>query len=434
MDDFRRVLLLGTGPVTIQLAVLFKNHFQSQLGITGRISHRSEQVMAAIRESGNRLFTAVQNESHRLMKGECCADQIFQGYETITGAWDTLILSVTADAYLHVLRSLNRNLLMHVKCFILISPTLGSNSLVHNFIKETGSDAEVISCSTYLGDTRWIHGVPSNGAITTGVKRKVFIGSTRGTSHNLDSLNQLYNVLGITLSVMRSPLEAESRNISLFVHPPLFMNHFSLSVVFGQSPGRKYVYKLFPEGPITLRLIHEMLECWKELSGLFEALNLPSLNLLKFMTDDNYPVRAESLPQHNIDNFLSLEPIHQEYLLYIRYASLLIDPFSEPDQEGKYYDFSAVPIHPVFINREGEWDIPRMPKEDYYRIKIIQGIADQLKLSCPTIDKFIERYEQQLMFSAQALQGQAVSEAFRVQSFSEDIQMICSNMAAGKKL
>lgn len=251
MDDFKRVLLLGTGPVTIQLAVLFKNHFQSHIGIAGRISHRSEQVMAALRESGNRLFTAVQNESHRLMKVNAVRIQVFQGYESITGAWDTVILSVTTDAYLHVLRSLNKNLLLQVKCLILISPTLGSNSLVHNYIKEMGSEAEVISCSTYLGDTRWIHGVPSNGAITTGVKRKVFIGSTRGTSYNLDSLNQLYNVLGITLSVMRSPLEAESRNISLFVHPPLVMNHFSLSAVFAQSPGRKYVYKLFPEGPIT---------------------------------------------------------------------------------------------------------------------------------------------------------------------------------------
>ncbi|OMF93490.1 opine metallophore biosynthesis dehydrogenase [Paenibacillus sp. FSL R7-0337] len=427
MDEFRRVLLLGTGPVTLQLAVLFKKHFDSYLGIAGRISRRSESLMAALHADGNRLFTTAQNDSHRRMAGECRADQVFQDYRAVKGTWDTLIVSVTADAYLEVLRSLDTQLLTHVKCVILVSPTLGSNRLVHHYIQETGSKAEIISCSTYLGDTRWIDGVPSNRAITTGVKKKVFIGSSQPASHHLHLLKQLYERLGIALVVMKSPLEAESRNISLFVHPPLFMNSFSLKAIFGQDHSRKYVYKLFPEGPITPQLIHEMVECWRELSALLDALDLPSVNLLKFMTVDNYPVRAESLPQHMIESFESLEPIHQEYLVYVRYASLLIDPFSDPDPEGRYYDFSAVPIQSVFMNKDGAWDIPRMPKEDYYRIKIIQGIAEHVKVSCPTLDTFIERYEQQLKRSAKVLQGQPVSEAFHVQSFAGDIERICSN-------
>ncbi|AIQ47368.1 hypothetical protein R70723_16830 [Paenibacillus sp. FSL R7-0273] len=426
MDGFKRVLLLGTGPAAVQQAVLVKNAFHCEAGIAGRVSSRSELFMAALRTSGNRLSSKVQNESHRLMAGECCLDQVFHGYDTATGKWDTVILNVTADAYLNVLRSLNRDLLAHVKCILLISPTLGSNSLVHNYIQETGLEAEIISCSTYLGDTRWVNGKPSSSVLTTAVKRKLFIGSTQGKSPSINRLTELYRQVGITLEFMSSPLEAESRNISLFVHPALFMNEFSLNTLFRQRPEIKYVYKLFPEGPITYGLIHEMSECWKELLTIFEALNLKSINLLKFMTEDNYPVRAESLPQSSIDSFMSLEPIHQEYLLYIRYASLLIDPFSEPDSEGRYYDFSAVPIQPVFINRDGAWDIPRMPKEDYYRTKIIQGLARHLKLSSPIIDTFIDRYEQQLMFSSHLLQGQKLSEAFQAQDFSEDIQLICS--------
>nr|WP_245368243.1 opine metallophore biosynthesis dehydrogenase [Paenibacillus silagei] len=420
--------MLGTGPVTVQLAVLFKNHFGSYLGIAGRISRRSELMMAALHADGNRLYTTVQNDSHRRLAGECRADEVFQGYRAVTGTWDTLIVSVTADAYLEVLRSLDTQLLTHVRCVILVSPTLGSNRLVHHYIQETGSKAEIISCSTYLGDTRWIDGMPSNNAITTGVKTKVFIGSSQPASHHLHPLKQLYDSLGIMLVAMGSPLEAESRNISLFVHPPLFMNSFSLKAIFDEDHSRKYVYKLFPEGPITPQLIHEMVECWRELSALLEALDLQSVNLLKFMTVDNYPVRAESLPQHIIECFDSLEPIHQEYLVYVRYASLLIDPFSEPDLEGRYYDFSAVPIQSVFRNREGVWDIPRMPKEDYYRIKIIQGIAGHMKVSCPTIDTFIDRYEQQLKRAAKALKGQPVSEAFHVRSFAGDIERICSNV------
>src|SRR5690606_17700105 len=147
----------------------------------------------------------------------------------------------------------------------------------------------------------------------------------------------------------------------------LFMNDFSLGVIFGQTALPKYVYKLFPEGPITATLISEMLCQWKEISALVRMLGAKPLNLLQFMVDDNYPIRPESIARNHIDDFAKLDPIHQQYLLYIRYASLLIDPYSEPDREGKYFDFSAVPLRSVFINHEGAWDIPRMPKEDDYR-------------------------------------------------------------------
>jgi hypothetical protein len=239
---------------------------------------------------------------------------------------------------------------------------------------------------------------------------------------------RLYERLGIALEIMNSPIEAETRNISLYVHPPLFMNEFSLSVIFGEATAKKFVYKMFPEGPITQYLIRDMLAGWKEISGIIEKLNMQGVNLLKFMTDDNYPVRLESLSRYDIDHFIYFETIHQEYLLYIRYTSLLIDPFSEPDQDGKYFDFSAVPIRQVFVNREGYWDIPRMPKEDYYRIKIIQGIARYVNSSCPTIDKFIAAYEQKIEDAAQARKGELLSDAFVVQSFEEDLKMICSEI------
>ena len=33
----------------------------------------------------------------------------------------------------------------------------------------------------------------------------------------------------------------------------------------------------------------------------------------------------------DIENFENLPAIHQEYLLYVRYTAILIDPFSNPD-------------------------------------------------------------------------------------------------------
>lgn len=153
-------------------------------------------------------------------------------------------------------------------------------------------------------------------------------------------------------------MEAEARNISLYVHPALFMNDFSLNAIFDESGSRKYVYKLFPEGPITQDLIRDMLSQWKEMMSILDRLGMGRINLLKFMTDDNYPVRNESLSRQDIDCFEHLESIHQEYLLYIRYASLLIDPFSQPDPEGKYFDFGGA--DPEFVYQSGR--LPGYPE------------------------------------------------------------------------
>ncbi|UUZ96907.1 opine metallophore biosynthesis dehydrogenase [Paenibacillus sp. P25] len=426
----KRVLVLGTGPVSVQLAVLFKNRMNCRVGIAGRESVRSESFFAALRQSGDRIRADIQNEKHRPLEGECVVDHVFQGYDTVAGEWDTLILSVTTDAYIKVLRQIDCSILKQVKCIVLISPTFGSNSLIRQFMNGIHSVTEIISFSTYLGDTRWIHDNPSNNVITTGVKKKVYLGSTHGPSGHVMSLYRLYEQLGIELEVMPSPIEAETRNISLYVHPPLFMNDFSLNVLFGKTAVKKYVYKMFPEGPITQELIRDLLAGWKEMTKVIGKLNMQGVNLLKFMTEDNYPVRAESLSRQDMDHFVHLETIHQEYLLYIRYTSLLIDPFSEPDSEGRYFDFSAVPIRRIFVNREGCWDIPRMPKEDYYRIKIVQGIARYTGTNCPTIDKFIAVYERELEAAAQALQGEPLSDAFAVQSFEEDLKLICSDIGS----
>lgn len=428
MIAFEHVLILGTGPVSIQLAVALKKNLNCSIGIVGRESIRSEPFFASLEKNGQRVRVDVQNEKDKKMAGECRVDHVFNGYDRISGSWDTLFLSVTADAYREVLEKINDDVLGKVKCLVLISPTFGSSILVEKYMNERHVDAEVISFSTYLGDTRRMSGAPSNHVITTGVKKKLYIGSTAGRSANLVKVCDLFEGLGVTLAVMDSPLEAETRNISLYVHPPLFMNDFTLAVIFNEGETKKFVYKLFPEGPITQRLIREMLFLWKEVMHITAKLNIQGINLLKFMVDDNYPVRLESLSRQDIEDFEQLEAIHQEYLLYIRYASLLIDPFSTPDQEGRYFDFSAVPIREMFVNKEGYLDIPRMPKEDYYRLKIIQGISNYLDSSCPIIDAFITRYEQKIKEVADAHKESMLSEAFIPQNFENDLHRICDGL------
>lgn len=432
MSGVQRILLCGTGPASIQLAVTLKTHLGCHIGIAGRESVRSASFFAAIKQSQQQVQVTIQNEKHRPLAGVCTVDQVFKEYNTLEGEWDTLILAVTTDAYIDVLQEISDEFIKQLKYVILVSPTFGSSLLVRQYLLGRNAAPEIISFSTYLGDTRWIQGQPSNQVITTGVKRKVYIGSTVSPSAYVQQLSQLFGQLDISLGVMSSPLEAETRNISLYVHPPLFMNAFSLEAIFGDQGVTKYVYKLYPEGPITPALIRNMRAQWQEIMQITDNLHIQGVNLLQFMTDDNYPVRLESLSREDIEQFDQLEAIHQEYLLYIRYASLLIDPFSVPDASGTYFDFSAVPFRQIFTNREGELDVPRMPKEDYYRIKIIQGIARHVHVSCPTIDHFIATYEAKLQETARKHPNQRMSKAFVVQSFGQDIHMICSGLAGNK--
>lgn len=433
MSDFKRILILGTGPTSIQLAVSLKKQLNCYVGIAGRESVRSESFFSALKQSNKLIKVTIQNEKHRNVEGEYSVDQIFKGYETVRGRWDTIILAVTTDAYIEVMKQLNKNVLEHVRCIVLISPTFGSNNLISSYVNNINSSVEIISFSTYYGDTRWMHDDPSNHVLTTAIKKTVYIGSTHYPSKNMAMLCDIYKQLGINLEIMQSPIEAETRNISLYVHPPLFMNSFSLNAIFENINTKKFVYKIYPEGPITQYLIRDMLSQWKEVMNILRCIKVEELNLLKFMIDDNYPIRPESLSRQDIENFPNLETIHQEYLLYIRYTSLLIDPYSEPNKNGRYFDFSAVPIRKVFMNREGYLDVPRMPKEDYYRIKIIQGIARYLNLNCPTIDKFINRYEGKIEKFANSQKEKLLSTAFNIQSFAGDLNMICNEISKNSK-
>lgn len=90
MMYFNRVLLLGTGPTAIQLAVNFKHYFTSKVAIAGRESIRSHMVFDSIVQHQLALQVSVQNRQHQSVAGECTIDELFKGFHTINCNWDTL--------------------------------------------------------------------------------------------------------------------------------------------------------------------------------------------------------------------------------------------------------------------------------------------------------------------------------------------------------
>ncbi|WIV45047.1 opine metallophore biosynthesis dehydrogenase [Glutamicibacter nicotianae] len=427
MNELGNILIAGTGPAAVQCAVLLRA-LPGELGIAGRASRRSDAFFAALDANAGIAQVQVQNTGHAALAGRVCIDHRYRSYQQVRGVWGTLVLAVTADAYLPVLRDLPQAVLDTIARIVLLSPTLGSAALVREFARSSGADPEIISLSSYLADTRQVEGAGGALVLTAGTKNRIYAGSTGGDTPALQRVRAVHAAAGTQVKLMGLPVEAEARNMSLYVHPALFFNEVALRAVFTPAPPTQYVYKLYPEGPVTPALIHSMAEAWRELSAITTALGGQPVNLLAFMLDDGYPVHPQSIAPGKAASFEQLPAVEQEYLLYVRYASLLIDPFSQPDELGRYFDFSAIAFRPVFRNDQDEWDVPRMPKEDYYRTKIIAGMARKLAVPCPMLDSLLGAYEKALAQAAEARKGENCSPAFAVQDFAADLDMISAGI------
>ena len=107
---------------------------------------------------------------------------------------------------------------------------------------------------------------------------------------------------------MDTPLHAEIHNSSLYVHPPLFMNQFSLKAVFEGTKVPVYVYKLFPEGSNHNDL--------NTRNAINVARNDDDIKIKgtfgqSSKVDGELPIRYETMREVDIENFENLPAIHQ---------------------------------------------------------------------------------------------------------------------------
>ncbi|NWK84764.1 opine metallophore biosynthesis dehydrogenase [Staphylococcus sp. GSSP0090] len=425
------ILIAGTGPVAVQLAKIFTEMQCARVSMVGRAqSSVKSQHFYQCYQRTPRLKVTVQNDDHRQLAGQFELQHMYADYQDLhhqnegSYQYDTLIMACNAEAYRSILAQLPQALLKRLAHIVLVSPTIGSHMIVQQQLRSMHVDAEVIVFSTYIGDTRVLDKASPQHVMTAGVKSKVYISSMKQDSKMLSTIIDLFESLNIQLIAVASPLLAESRNSSLYVHPPLFMNDFSLNTILNGSTVPVYVYKLFPEGPITMQLIAEMRALWQEINLILKKLETAPLNLLKFMVRENYPVRDETMSEQDIERFEGLAKVHQEYLLYVRYSAILIDPFSKPDAEGRYFDFSAVPFKQIYQNEQGVMQIPRMPYEDYYRTTIIQQLGRHLLVKTPTIDNLLHRYETHISNFVKTHTELNFSNQFELQNFEHDTRLI----------
>ncbi|MCR8842700.1 opine metallophore biosynthesis dehydrogenase [Paenibacillus sp. SC116] len=393
---FGDTLLIGAGPAAIHVAVQLSRGWSSKLGLLNREGPHAARLLHDLEKSQQCVSSRVHGEEYQHLEGTVRLHRFYAGYTSleVDGSWKTIIICTPCDSYRDVIRQLQLERLPFVHTIVLLSPSFGSNLLVTSELPLVRS-IDVISLSTYFAATKF-DSASMTTSYTKAMKKKIYAASNQSSSWSIEPLQRFISGLGIQCDIVSNPLEAESRSITMYVHPPLFINEFSLDQILSHEPSKKSMYKLYPEGPITSQVIHVMVELWREISRFLISCGSKPINLLQFMNDDNYPVREENLSRYEIEHFVELEPIHQEYLLYIRYSSLLIDPFSSTDEQGKYFDFSAVPYKQVYQDECGRWLIPRIPFEDYKRLKVLSRMAELMDVNMPQTLQLIQLFEQRL--------------------------------------
>ncbi|GAB6169368.1 staphylopine dehydrogenase CntM [Clostridium carnis] len=390
--NLKNTLIIGSGPVAINMAINLSKGFSEKIGIVARNSNKSIEFLKELRNNDFILKGNVAKKELSKIEGIYKLKKIYIGSSEIIDMWETVILCVPCNCYIEALENINFNRLKEIKTIILISPEFGSSILVSNYLSKYNKEFEIISFSNYFGATKYTSSRSLVEITTKAIKKKIYVASNLKESYKIQIIKIFLRELDIFCEILDEPLEVESKNITIFVHPAFLINNISLNQIFGYDKSIKYVYKLYPEGPITMKAIANMYSLWEEISNVYRKLKIKPINLLKFLNDDNYPVLEESIERRDIDNFMKYDRTKKEYLLYVRYSSILIDPFSTQDDNGSYFDFSKVPYSKVYKDNLGKWNIPRMPFEDYRKINLLYNIGNMIGVEMETTKYLIDMF------------------------------------------
>lgn len=433
VPPFGNTLIVGAGPAAIHMAVNVSRGWSNHIGLLNRIGPRTIRLRKELEQNNYLLTSHVQSAKYRHLSGAARLKHFYEGYEHIDDIWQTVILCTPSDSYKDIVNALKLDSLKEVKTIILISPGIGSNLLVNSQLKESKNRIDVISFSTYYAATKF---ESRNSSIlstfTKTFKKRIYIASSKRNSTIVFDVKRFIESLGIRCEVVSHTVDAESKNITTYVHPPFFMNEFSLNEILSVRDSKKYMYKIYPEGPITQHSIRTMVLLWKEISALIQYFGAKPINLLKFLNDDNYPVHEITLSREDIESFMEVEQMKQEYLLYIRYSAILIDPFSIPDDHGKYFDFSSVPYKQVYKDQNGKWVLPRIPFEDYKKLKWIYGLAQKANTPMPQTLELIELFEKRLNEFIKENGKDFFDPTFFTDTTQNDVDAIWNEMGKGK--
>lgn len=399
MNNAFPTLILGAGPAAIQLAADIKAAGNARIGLYNRPSEKGRRLKQHLAHTPSLWLTGAGKAQRTQDDAQVTIDRYCDDLALVGGDWRRLILAVPADQYHDVLQQVPWAALPQLRSLILLSPSIGSGLMAQSLLQEAGqSHVEVISLSSYYADTKYQNAEQPYRAYTKAFKQRIYLAGAgaRSDCAELDWLCSLLARHGIDAQRCDSLLAAERFSITNYVHPPLALAETTLQAIFQPQAPIQYLYKTHPEGPICPEAIADMLALSQDYQQLLNRFGIEAINLLRFLNDDNYPVPPRMVSRRWIDQFPQLTPTEQCYALFTRYTALLVDPYSEPDAQGRYYDFSAVRVARVFQDAQGRWHLPRVPQEDVRKLRVLVLLAQRLDVEMPAAQRLLARFQQAL--------------------------------------
>ncbi|WP_369324506.1 opine metallophore biosynthesis dehydrogenase [Serratia marcescens] len=399
MNNAFPALILGAGPAAIQLAADIKAAANARIGLYNRPSEKGRRLKQHLAHTPSLWLTGAGKAQRTQDDAQVTIDRYYDDLALVGGDWHRLILAVPADQYHDVLRQVPWAALPQLRSLILLSPSIGSGLMAQSLLQDAGqSHVEVISLSSYYADTKYQNADQPYRAYTKAFKQRIYLAGAgaRSDCAELDWLCSLLARHGIDAQRCDSLLAAERFSITNYVHPPLALADTTLQAIFQPQGPIQYLYKTHPEGPLCPEAIADMLALSQDYQQLLNRLGIEAINLLRFLNDDNYPVPPRMVSRRWIDQFPQLAPTEQCYALFTRYTALLVDPYSEPDAQGRYYDFSAVRVARVFQDAQGRWRLPRVPQEDVRKLRVLVLLAQRLDVEMPAAQRLLARFQQAL--------------------------------------
>jgi hypothetical protein len=385
-------LIVGAGPAGIQTSQILAP-FSRKIALVSKSSHQWEKRKKLIKQHGSIASCEVCKPQLAPLAGLVRFDELYTDLSPLPSSWDTLVLATPAHAYCDVLASFSELCLKNLKQIILMSSMLGGLLILKGMLEKKGANPNIILFSSYFATSYFVSDSTAKYPLTVQtktVKKKVYLYLSKSNEVIFNALRNALEKINVQVALLDNPFNVEGRNVAAYVHPAFLINTFSLDHILSHEDETKYMYKLYPEGPITMGLIKNLLFHWKSISRLLEHYSAGPINLLQLLNDETPSVHESTIPKDKIDSFNELHEIEQEYLLYVRYSTILInpDPFSESDCE----EVSAKPYLKGKV-KKGRLQLPRTPLEDLQTLYWLNHLVQRSNLISSVTFQSIDVFE-----------------------------------------
>lgn len=389
-------LVVGAGPVGIQTSQILAP-FSRKISLISKNSHQWENRKKLMKQHGYVASCEVNNPQLAPLVGLVRFDDFYSDLSSLPSDWDTLVLATPVHAYCDALSIFSDLCLKNLKQILLMSSMIGGCLILKGMLKKKGASPNIIIFSSYFAKSCFTSNPTDKHpltVITKKVKKQVYLYLSESNDILLRALQNVLEKIDVQVTPLDNPFSVEGRNIATYIHPAFFINTFSLDHILSNEGEAKYMYKLYPEGPITMSLIRELLLHWKSISRLLEHYSAQQINLLQLLDDEHHRVHEKTISKEKIDSFNELHEMEQEYLLYVRYSTILIDPevLSESEHDSRSFSSSAKPYIKGRI-KKGKLHLPSKPLEDLQTLYWLNRLVHNSNLSSPITFQPIEVFE-----------------------------------------